>query len=109
MLHRIKLTIYDVLVDVEVDKTLERRLAIALMILIVANGLAVMLETVKSLEQRYASIFYGFELLSIIVFSVEYLLRLWVAPLNPKYENPITGRLRYMVSPMALIDLVAIL
>ncbi len=68
-----------------------------------------MLETVKSLEQRYASIFYGFELLSIIVFSVEYLLRLWVAPLNPKYENPITGRLRYMVSPMALIDLVAIL
>ena len=47
MLHRIKLRIYDVLVDVEVDKTIERRLAIALMILIVVNGLAVMLETVK--------------------------------------------------------------
>jgi voltage-gated potassium channel len=109
MLHRIRLTIYDVLVDVEVDKTLERRLAIALMILIVANGVAVMLETVKFLEQRYSAIFYGFEIFSVGIFSVEYLLRLWVATLDPKYRNPIKGRLRYMVSPMALIDLAAIL
>ena len=109
MLHRIKLTIYDVLVDVEVDKTLERRLAIALMILIVANGLAVMLETVKFLDQRYSSIFYGFEIFSVTIFSIEYILRLWVATLDPKYGGSIKGRLRYMVSPMALIDLAAIL
>ena len=109
MLHRIKLRIYDVLVDVEVDKTIERRLAIALMILIVANALAVMLETVKFLEQRHSSIFYGFEVFSVMIFSVEYLLRLWVATLDPRYRTPIKGRLRYMVSPMALIDLAAIL
>lgn len=109
MLHRLKLTIYDVLVDVEVDKSLERRLAISLMILIVANGLAVMLETVKSLDQRYSSIFYGFEIFSVAVFSIEYLLRLWVAPLDEKYKGPIAGRLRYAVSPMALFDLAAIL
>ena len=39
MLHQLQLKIYDVLVDVEVEKTQERRFAIALMVLIVANGL----------------------------------------------------------------------
>ena len=109
MLRQLKLKIYDVLVDVDVEKRLERRLAIALMILIVANGLVVMLETVKFLEERYSDIFYGFEIFSVTIFSIEYLLRVWVADVDPKYKSPIKGRLRYMLSPMALIDLAAIL
>lgn len=109
MLHRIKLKIYDVLVDVEADKPLERRVALALMLLIVANGVAVILETVKYLEERYSGIFYAFELFSVAIFSGEYLLRLWVADADPKYKSPIKGRLRYLLSPMALIDLAAIL
>ena len=109
MLHRLKLKIYDVLVDVEVEKTVERRLAIALMALIVANGLAVILETVQPLEERFSGLFYGFEIFSVTVFSVEYLLRVWAADADPKYKGAITGRVRYIVSPMALIDLLAIL
>ena len=109
MLRQLKLKIYDVLVDVEVEKSLERRVAIALMVLIVANGLAVMLETVKFLQERYSDIFYGFEVFSVTVFSIEYLLRVWVADVDPKYKSPIKGRLRYLLSPMALIDLAAIL
>ncbi len=109
MLHQLKLKIYDVLVDVEVEKTAERRLAIALMVLIVANGVAVILETVKPLEERFSTLFYAFEVFSVTVFSIEYLLRLWVADADPKYQGPIKGRLRYVLSPMALIDLLAIL
>lgn len=109
MIHRIKLKIYDVLVDVEFDKALERRVALALMLLIVANGLAVILETVKFFEDRYSAIFFGFELFSVTVFSIEYLLRVWVADVDPKNNSPLWGRLRYLLSPMALIDLAAIL
>lgn len=109
MLRKAKLKIYDVLVDVEVEKAVERRLAIALMVLIIANGLAVILETVKPLEARFSSFFYAFELFSVIIFSVEYLLRLWVADVDPKYQRSALGRLRYALSPMALIDLLAIL
>ena len=50
-----------------------------------------------------------FELLSIIVFTIEYLLRAWVSVEDPRYQAALTGRLRYLVSPMAIVDLIAIL
>jgi len=51
----------------------------------------------------------GSELFSIAVFSVEYLLRTWICVENQRYRRPVAGRLRYMVSPMAIVDLVAVL
>lgn len=109
MFERLKLKLYDVLVDVDVKEPADRIVAVSLMVLILANGLAVMLETVKPIERNYSSFFYGFEIFSVAVFTLEYVLRLWVAPLNPRYEKPIMGRLRYALTPLALIDLVAIL
>lgn len=109
MLKRLKEKVYDVLIDVEVDKRADRIVASFLLVLIVANGLAVMLETVKELETNYSRYFYGFELGSVAVFTVEYLLRLWAITINPLYKRPIAGRIRYAATPMALIDLLAIL
>ena len=42
------------------------------------------------------------------LFSIEYLCRLWVAPLEGKYGKGLTGALRYIISPMAIIDIIAI-
>src|SRR5690606_15866140 len=42
-----------------------------------------------------------------VAFVIEYGLRLWVAGENPLYRGPV-GRLRYMVTPAALVDLLAI-
>ena len=42
------------------------------------------------------------------VFTVEYLLRVWSATADPRYAHPVTGRLRFMLTPGALVDLVAI-
>ncbi|HEY6231922.1 MAG TPA: ion transporter [Pyrinomonadaceae bacterium] len=109
MLRRLKEKVYDILIDVEVDKRADRLVALFLMLLIITNGLAVMLETVKALEIRYSHYFYLFELVSVAVFTLEYLLRLWAITLDPVYKDPLTGRLRYALSPMALTDLAAIL
>jgi voltage-gated potassium channel len=109
VLKSLKEKVYDVLIDVEVDKRADRVVALFLMLLIIANGLAVMLETVKALEIKYSRYFYLFELVSVGVFTVEYLLRLWAITLNPIYKHPLRGRLRYLLTPMALIDLAAIL
>ena len=109
MLKRLKEKVYDILIDVEVDKRADRLVALFLMLLIITNGMAVMLETVKGLEIRYSRYFYLFELVSVAVFTLEYLLRLWAITLNPVYKEPLRGRLRYVLSPMALTDLAAIL
>ena len=50
-----------------------------MMVLIVTNVLAVILETVESLAAAYGIFFQYFEYFSVAVFSVEYVLRLWTA------------------------------
>lgn len=77
--------------------------------LIVINAFAVMLETVESLNAQYAQLFALIENISVLIFVAEYATRLWVANLSPAYQHPLHGRLRYVFTPIALIDLIAIL
>lgn len=80
-----------------------------IMLLIVVNVIAVMLETVDSIYAVYASEFYLFETISVIIFSVEYVSRIWAATEHPDYNHPVWGRLRFAVSPFMIIDMLAIL
>lgn len=82
---------------------------IGLASLIILNVLTMMLETMDGLYHEWRTFFFSFELVSIALFLIEYLLRVWVSDLTPRYQKPISGRLRYMLSPMALVDLAAIL
>lgn len=71
--------------------------------------LAIVLGTVQGFADANAPLLWGFELFSLGVFSVEYLARLWACPVDPRYRHPIWGRLRFALTPMALVDLIAIL
>lgn len=108
MLDTAKQRVYDVLVDTDDNELIDRVIAFGLMLLIVANVAAVVIETVDSVYQRYETFFTYFEAFSLGVFSIEYLLRLWVAPMDPRYEGRFRGRLRYALTPMAVIDFLAI-
>ncbi len=68
----------------------------------------VILETVDEYHIAYGSFFHSIEIVAVTIFTIEYLLRIWIAPLDPQYAGRF-GRLRYAVSLMAIIDLVAIL
>lgn len=109
MLERLKYRVYDILVETDDGDLIDRVVAVMLLFLIFVNSAAVVLETVEEYSEQFGSIFYAIELVSITVFSVEYLLRLWIAPLNPKYSKPFVGRIKYAFSLMALIDLLAVL
>lgn len=84
-------------------------LQLGMSLLIALNTLAVLLETVEMFREPYAKAFRMFELFSVTVFAVEYLVRVWVANIDARYQHPLTGRIRYMFTPMALVDLLAIL
>ena len=80
--------------------------------LVVLNLIAVALESVPTLQINYGSWFYSFEIFSVIIFTVEYVARVWSAPAKRDHENGETGlkaRIRYIFSFYGLIDLVAIL
>ncbi len=68
-----------------------------------------MLETVDSIFLPHKKFFRDFDLISVIIFTIEYVLRVWSSNHDPRYKHSVYGRLKYMVSPAALIDLMAIL
>lgn len=109
MHRRIKEKIYH-LIEADPEKPGAGRIVDAcIMALIVANVIAVILESVEGLFAPYATLFWAFDLFSVAVFTVEYLLRLWTCTVNPHYAHPVLGRLRYAATPLAIIDLLAIL
>jgi voltage-gated potassium channel len=79
--------------------------------LIVINVMSVVLESVESLRARHFETFWWIEQIATAVFAVEYVLRVWSAPdrVAGKYRTPIIGRLRYMMQPFAVVDLIAVL
>ncbi|MEB3208184.1 MAG: ion transporter [Synechococcus sp.] len=79
-----------------------------LLVLILLNVVAVILETVQSLQLRFGTAFWAFEVFSVGVFSVEYAARIWACTADPRYRQPIIGRLRYVVSFAGVVDLLAI-
>ncbi len=82
---------------------------IFILTLIVLNVAAVMLESMEDLRLRYALLFHQFEVFSVAVFTVEYLLRVWSCTSDPRWRKGVVGRLRFMRTPLAVIDLLAVL
>jgi voltage-gated potassium channel len=83
----------------------------AMVLLILANVAAVIAETVGTLQTRYGAAFWALEVVSVAVFTAEYLARLWVATEHPSLarHGALGGRLRGACGPFMLIDLLAIL
>ena len=81
----------------------------ALIALITINVISVILETVEGIYSQFAAYFDFIEIVSVSVFTVEYLLRLWSsAEAAAEGESAGAARLRYVASPLAIIDLLAI-
>jgi voltage-gated potassium channel len=102
--------VYEILEN-DPDQPAGRLLARLLIGLIIANVVAIILHSVSSIGSRYGGWFQLFEWLSIFLFTFEYGARVWssVEGGDGRHGAAIKGRLRYMASPLLLIDLLAIL
>ena len=82
-----------------------------LVALILINLVAVALESVPEIGNRYSFGFAAIEYFSLIVFTVEYGLRLWAAIEHGPHRHlaAIRSRLKYALSPAGLVDLIAVL
>ena len=90
---------------------LSRLINISLMLLILANVASIVAASEESINQRYGDYFHYFEMFSLIVFTIEYLIRVWVSVERSEKDltHPLKSRFRYLFTPMALVDLLAIL
>lgn len=89
------------------DKT-SKILDISIILVITINVAAIIIGTFN-ISSELHSIFWHIEVVSVLIFTIEYLLRLWTASLLYTGIAPAKAMLRYAFSFMAIIDLLAIL
>jgi voltage-gated potassium channel len=100
---------YELLHSPEVETKLEHYVRGLISLLIGLSVAAVVLESVKEIHDAIHPQLYALEWFSVGVFTIEYLMRLWSVIEMPKYRHPIFGRIRYIFTFHAIIDLVAVL
>jgi len=107
-MNAFKKYVYQIL-DHNRKETGSKALGYFLVVLIIGNVFTLIFSTVKEYNDIYGELFLDFELFSIVVFTIEYILRLWVSNLDQQYKGGFSGRLKYFISTLAIIDLIAIL
>ena len=109
MYHKTKEKVHGLLhPEIVGDKKWDKIINIFIVVLIILNVVAVMLETVKPIHDKYGDFFDYFDTISVVIFTIEYILRVWSSNHEEKYKGRFWGRVKYMLSPAALIDLIAI-
>lgn len=102
--------VFDIVEDVGPRTLLPGMFAGSLIVLILVNVVAAVFETVPSVANAHRGLFNFIENFSLLVFGVEYAVRLWVCVEGPRYRGqpPWRARLAYAFTPAAIIDLIAI-
>jgi voltage-gated potassium channel len=103
--------VHEILEQTAEGDRIGRLVSAGLIALIAANVAAVIIESEPWLAATYRSWLHALEVISILTFTLEYALRVWsaVESDHARYRRPIIGRLRYALTPLALVDLIVIL
>lgn len=66
------------------------------------------IESEPTIYHGHETIFHVVEIALGVLFAIEYLARVWTSAENPRYRDGLRGRLRYLRSPAAVLDLLAL-
>ena len=100
--------LYSWLLDPNIEGNYQKSLDRFIAVLIVGNLFALLLEQVPGILEPNRHLFHWFDVVSVVIFTIEYSLRLYLAAEDREFNAGRFPRLRYMSSPFAVIDLVAI-
>ncbi|TCB51419.1 ion transporter [Acinetobacter sp. ANC 4779] len=107
--YKLRRFVYDTLHNDDYESNFSRNVNVFLVLLIIGNTVAVLLESINDIYLSYHVFFDAFELFSIFIFTAEYLLRFWsVAEKNP-FNSAWKNRWLWVRSGGAIIDLLSIL
>lgn len=93
----------------EKKSRLNHSFGLIITILILLSTCEIILESYQSINDRFFHEFRIFEQVTIVIFTIEYLLRLWTADLKYPKKGKIASRIKFILSPMGIVDLLAIL
>ncbi|MEY2667070.1 MAG: hypothetical protein RLZZ384_1241 [Pseudomonadota bacterium] len=103
--------LYSWLFDPKIEFNYQKDVESWIALLIVANLMALLFEQVPQIHDPNARLFHIFDVFSVIVFSIEYVARLYVAPEDEEFNSDNKkglAYLRYMKSPFAVVDFLSV-
>lgn len=80
-----------------------------ILLLILLSVISIILESMPTIQDKYGLILRGFNVFTIVVFSLEYLMRLYVSDLTHPSNNRFKSMLKFIFSTYGLVDLLAVL
>ncbi len=101
--------LYSWLLDPHIEGNYQKSIDKWIVILIISNLFALVFEQIPAIFNAYEKWFHFFDIFSVVVFTIEYLMRFYLAPEDEEFKKRKYARGSYVVSPFALIDLIAIL
>ena len=106
---RLRKRLYDLLFNAHLKNNYRHQFEHFITYMIVLNMAGLVLEHIPVIYESRQHFFHLFDVFSLGVFTVEYALRLYVAPEDPAFKSAKVPRFAFFKSPFALIDLISIL
>lgn len=107
-LKKLKQRVFEIVQANKDEDKISKIFDISIIALIIVNVVIIIADTFQ-LPKWCSNIFNSVEIFSVIIFTIEYICRLWTADLLYPDLPPSKARIKYIFSFMALIDLLAIL
>lgn len=100
--------LYRWLLDPQVRDNYQGAIDRFIALLIIANLFALVFEGVPAIFEPYKDWFHYFDVVSVVIFTIEYAMRFYLAPEDEEFKDGRFPRWNYVRSPFAVIDLIAI-
>lgn len=108
MYKKIKSAVFQLIEPSSKGNIINKIFDIFIITLIIANLITIIVETFD-LPDDVRSCITIFEIVSVVIFTIEYVLRVWTSDMLYPELSPAKARLKYVFSFMAIIDLLSIL
>ena len=106
---RLRKKVYDLLFNPDLKNNYHHQFEQFITYMIVLNMAGLVLEHIPVIYESRQRLFHLFDVFSLGIFTVEYALRLYVAPEDRAFSSAKVPRFAFFKSPFALIDLISIL
>ena len=104
---RLRSRVWEILEPARKGDVVSHVFDLAMATLIALNVVALVIGTVPEIEARFGSPLRLFEIVSLAIFTIEYVARFWSSASDPRFRGS-GGRLRWARTPLAIIDFLAV-
>lgn len=73
-----------------------------------ANVAAFVIGTIPEVFIHQVLFFVSLIAFSLVIFTIEFMLRIWACTINPKFHDHIRGRIRLLLTPWPILTLLVI-